>query len=304
MHTEQSMGHTKNPIRFKATGDKAIPLSKTLFLTGTVTLLLLLSSCGGGGGSASFSSAPPADDAIWQPAVTDTFHLQLSGVLDTSVQADIYDIDLFDTSAAQIAQLQQQGRKVVCYFSAGSSEDWRSDFASFQPADMGNPLAGWPGENWLDIRSDNVRDIMQTRMDLAVSKGCDGVDPDNVDGYTNNTGFPLTAQDQLDYNLFLSTEAHARGLAIGLKNDVDQLDELADSFDFAVNEQCHEYDECDGYQAFTSLGKPVLNAEYLSDYVNNTGGAFDVLCADAQVENLRTLVLPLNLDGTFRLSCD
>lgn len=65
-----------------------------------------------------------------------------AGEVQHLAQADIYDIDLFDTSAVLIAQLQQQGRKVVCYFSAGSSEDWRSDFASFQAADMGNPLSG------------------------------------------------------------------------------------------------------------------------------------------------------------------
>jgi len=246
----------------------------------------------------------PVMNAVWQPNLLDSFHLQLRGVLTTNVAATIYDIDLFDTSAAQIAQLKQQGHKIVCYFSAGSSENWRPDFASFLATDMGNPLQGWPGENWLDIRSDNVRSIMRTRMNLALDKGCDGIDPDNVDGYTNPTGFPLTAQDQLDYNRFLSSEAHSRGLAAGLKNDVGQLSDLAATFEFAVNEQCHESAECADYQAFTSLGKPVLNVEYQSRYVSNTDGAYDELCDSARAENLRTLVLPLLLDGSFRLSCD
>lgn len=52
------------------------------------------------------------------------------------------------------------------------------------------------------------------RLDVAVYKGCDGVEPDNVDGYTNNTGFILTAEDQLMYNRFLADEAHERGLLI------------------------------------------------------------------------------------------
>ena len=46
-----------------------------------------------------------------------------------------------------------------------------------------------------------------TNACIAVQKGCDGVDPDNVDGYTNKTGFPLTAKDQLAYNKFLAQEA-------------------------------------------------------------------------------------------------
>ena len=45
----------------------------------------------------------------------------------------------------------------------------------------------------MDIRSTVVRNIMTARMDLAVSKGCDGIEPDNVDGYESNTGFPITA---------------------------------------------------------------------------------------------------------------
>lgn len=233
----------------------------------------------------------------------DTFHLQLSGVLATNVAADIYDIDLFDTSPTQIAQLKQQGHKVVCYFSAGSSENWRPDFAQFLMADMGNPLQGWSGENWLDTRSGTVRKVMRARLDLALSKGCDGVDPDNVDGYTNYTGFLLTAHDQLDYDRFLSAQAHSRGLAIGLKNDVAQLSALATSFDFAVNEQCHEFDECTGYRAFTSKDKPVLNVEYQKRFVDNIDGAFVALCVRARAENLHTLVLPLLLDGSFRLSC-
>ncbi|MFP3534108.1 endo alpha-1,4 polygalactosaminidase, partial [Burkholderia sp. SIMBA_042] len=89
--------------------------------------------------------------------------------------------------------LKSQGKRVVCYFSAGSSENWRSDYSQFTAADQGNPLDGWAGERWLDTRSANVRRIMTARMDLAKSKGCDGIDPDNVDGYTNNPGLPLTA---------------------------------------------------------------------------------------------------------------
>jgi len=67
-------------------------------------------------------------------------------------------------------------------------------------------------------------------------KGCDGVEPDNVDGYTNDTGFNLTSNDQIQYNKFLANEAHQRGLSIGLKNNLDQIEVLEPFFDFAVNE--------------------------------------------------------------------
>ena len=44
----------------------------------------------------------------------------------------------------------------------------------------------------MNLKSDNVRKIMQARLDVAKEKGCDGVDPDNVDGYDNENGLDLT----------------------------------------------------------------------------------------------------------------
>lgn len=238
----------------------------------------------------------------WQPSVADTWQWQLRGKINTSYTVNVYDIDLFDTDAATIAQLKRTGRKVVCYFSAGSAESWRADYGAFKPADKGKAMRGWAGENWLDVRSANVRQIMKQRLDHAAVKGCDGVEPDNVDGYDNDTGFALTAQDQLDFNRFLAEEAHARSLAIGLKNDVNQLAALEPFFDFAVNEECHEQNECAGYVAFTDKKKPVFNAEYRASYRTEAGRR--ALCAAAKKANLRTLVLPKALDDSFRFSCD
>src|SRR6185503_12555875 len=103
---------------------------------------------------------------------------------------------------------------------------------------------------------------MRARMDVAVTRGCDAVDPDNVDGFANPSGFPLTAEDQLDYNRFLAAEAHARGLAVGLKNDVGQVDDLVADFDFQVNEECFDYDECDTLVPFVDAGKAVFQLQY------------------------------------------
>ena len=284
-----------------------------------VTVVGTLAACGGGGDDNSGGSVVRVSEAAtltpkaassstvsnptrWMPSVTDTWQLQLQGTLNTSYNVAVYVIDLFDTPQSTITALQAQGRRVVCYFSAGSSEDWRPDFSKFQASDMGNALSGWAGERWLDTRSANVRSIMAARMDLAVSKGCDGVDPDNVDGYTNNPGFPLTAATQLDYNRYLATEAHARGLAAGLKNDVGQLADLASSFDFAINEQCFQYNECGGYSAFTTQGKPVFNVEYATKWKDPTKRP--ALCAKAAALNIRTLVLPLALNDKYRYSCD
>jgi hypothetical protein len=257
-------------------------------------------STSSGGASATTTSAA----THWMPVQTDTWQWQLTGAIDTSYQVGVYDIDLFDAPQSVIDSLKAQGRRVVCYFSAGTAENWRSDYSRFLPSDLGNSVQGWSGERWVDTRSTNVRNIMSARLDLAVSKGCDGVEPDNVDGYTNNPGLPLDSSTQADFNLFIANAAHARHLAVALKNDIEQLGALGASFDFAVNEQCHAFNECSAYGAFLASGKAVFNAEYASKYVQNTGGARDQLCQTAKTEHLRTLVLPQALNDSFRFSCD
>ena len=249
------------------------------------------------------TDVPPLTTGNWyQPGVLTTWQWQLEEDLNSSYAVDLYDIDLFDTSTATIEQLKTDGHKVICYFSAGSYENWRDDAVDFSAADYGRTLDGWEGERWLDIRSANVHSIMLARLELAVSKGCDGVEPDNMDGYSNSSGFSLTADDQLAYNRYLANQAHALGLSIGLKNDLEQIPELVEYFDFAVNEQCFEYDECDVLMPFTDVGKAVFNAEYKASYVDDAS-ARNSMCVEAMNLQMSSLVLPLNLDDSFRLSC-
>ena len=248
---------------------------------------------------------PPAD--WFRPGVATTWQWQLqpnaAGKINTSYDVDVYDIDLFDTSPELIADLHAAGRKVICYFSAGTFEDFRSDSGEFLASEMGKNLGDFPDEKWLDIRSNNVLRIMLARLDLAVQKNCDGVEPDNVDGYVNDSGFNLSAADQLAFNRRIADEAHARGLSVGLKNDLDQIPDLVDCFDFAVNEQCFEFAECDLLQPFLDAGKPVFSAEYASNLVNDSA-ARAALCADARGRKLHTLILPIDLDDSFRFSCE
>ena len=246
---------------------------------------------------------PPILNGNWyQPAVGTTWQWQLKNTVDTSYDVEMYDIDLNDSPVSLIQELQASGKKVICYFSAGSYEDWRSDANQFAASDLGANLDGWPGERWLDIRSSNVHSIMQSRLDLAQQKGCDGVEPDNMDGYSNDSGFDLTATDQLAYNRFIANEAHKRDLSVGLKNDLAQINNLVDYFDFILNEQCFEYSECNILTAFINQGKAAFNVEYLQEYVDSAT-ARDSICQQSNTLQISTLVLPLLLDNQFRYSC-
>ena len=190
-------------------------------------------------------------------------YIQYSGEIDLTQPMDVYNIDLFDTNPAVIAQLHERGVYVMCYFSAGTMEDWRPDANAFPENIIGNPLEDWPGEYWLDIRAiDSLKPVIESRLDLAAQKGCDGVDPDNVNGFENETGFPLNYQDQLNFNIYLAKTAHAKGLDVGLKNDLSQISDLVSYFDWALNEECFYFDECDALKPFQQAGKPVFVIEY------------------------------------------
>lgn len=156
---------------------------------------------GGGGGSqgegsqpsstSTFSPVPsPGPTNLWQPAVNSSWQIILLDPMSlptdaSSVSPDVavYDIDMFTNSQDTINTLKRIGKKVICYFSAGSYEPGRPDSADFTSSDKGSELDGWPGEYWLDLKSQNVRSIMKKRIQYAASKGCDAIDPDNVDGY-------------------------------------------------------------------------------------------------------------------------
>jgi hypothetical protein len=204
--------------------------------------------------------------AAWRPAPGTTWQWQLSGPVDTSVDAQVYDVDLFDTPQETIDALHFSGRKVVCYFSAGSYEIRRPDSESFPRRVLGSSLdPPYASERWLDVRSTTLRPIMAARLDLARDKQCDGVEPDNLDGYENKSGFKLKARHQRAYNRFIAEQAHERGLAVGLKNNARQVSALEPSFDFAIVEQCFEFDECQKYTPFIDAGKAVFAVEYDGD---------------------------------------
>ncbi|MEU8943046.1 endo alpha-1,4 polygalactosaminidase [Streptomyces goshikiensis] len=204
----------------------------------------------------------PAPGERWQPRPGTGWQWQLTGRLDTSVKVPVYDVDGFNTTKEQVARLRKDGRKTICYVSTGAWEDFRPDADAF-PKQLLGAGNGWKGERWLDIRRlDSLEPLMGKRFDMCRDKGFDAVEPDNMDGYLNTSGFPLTAADQLKYNRLIAKLAHDRGLSVGLKNDLEQIPELVGDFDFAVNEQCAQYQECERLTPFVKAGKAVFHVEY------------------------------------------
>lgn len=229
----------------------------------------------------------------WHPTVGLTWQWQIGDTdIDTSIETDVYDIDLY-VDQPIIDELNTIGRKVICYISVGSWEDWRPDKDQFPPEVLGKDYDGWPGEKWLDIRQiDKLAPIMLARLDLCKAKGFDAVEPDNMEIYTNDTGFPLTYEDQLKFALWLADEAHKRGLAIGQKNAADQVVDLMDVYDFAITEDYFFYNEAEKMLPYIEAGKPVFAAEY-----TDLPGNFSAFCEQAKRLKFSVILKKRGLDA-------
>lgn len=210
------------------------------------------------------AAAAPGAAAIWQPRPeVAAWQWQLQGKIDTGLAAGVFDVDGFETSKATVRQLHRLGRKVVCYLDVGSWESYRPDAGRFPATAIGNRYEGFPDERWLDIRRfRSFAPALERRFALCARKGFDAVEPDNLAGWENDTGFEIAAADQLRFNRWIARQAHRRGMAVALKNDGPQVQGLVDSFDFAIVEECFQYDECGLYKPFVESGKAVFEAEY------------------------------------------
>jgi hypothetical protein len=244
-------------------------------------------------------TTPPLARDWWRPTAGLTWQWQLTGKLDLDLHTDVIDIDL-DVGEAVVDHFHRKGVKVICYISVGSHENWRSDADQFPKEALGKDYEGWSGEKWLDIRRiDLLAPIMLARLERCAAKGFDGVEPDNMQIWDNDTGFPITYQDQLRYALWLAEEAHKRGLAIGQKNAPDQTKDMVDVYDFAITEDAFYYGWAKQLSPYIQAGKPVFAAEY-----TDLPGNFETFCRQAEQLGFSLILKRRDLDAWVKTCQD
>ncbi|WP_210587306.1 endo alpha-1,4 polygalactosaminidase [Streptomyces sp. GESEQ-35] len=156
----------------------------------------------------------------------------------------------------------------ICYVNAfqaqpDAEQEWPADLL-LRDADGGVVIDEDWDEALLDIGTAAKRTRIAGRVgewiDGCADKGFDAVEPDNYDSYTRSDGL-LTADDATAFIALLSRQAHARHLAIGQKNTVELAGQRKKAgLDFAVAEECGQYDECGEYaEAFDDR---VVDIEY------------------------------------------
>ncbi len=254
-------------------------------------------------------------DNIWKPALATSWHWMLDHALDINDPKDMglvdpngkalkvappttYDIDWEMNSAKTVRQLHAMNKSVICYVDVGAYETYRADAKKFPKAVRGNPDSHWEGSYWLDIRRLEVLiPIMRARFQVCKDKGFDAIEPDEVDGYANDSGFKLSYNDQLTYNRAIADLAHSMGMSVGLKGDIEQVRDLWKHFDWTLNEQCYEFEECDALtKYFIANGKAVFHVEYDDPFSGHQVKTSE-FCPQANAANFNSMKMPLDLSG-------
>lgn len=262
-----------------------------IFLAAVLTYVLIMR------GKANHKAAM----AKWRPAVGTSWQIQLNEpVSNPSYKAYVYDVDYFDNNKTTIELLHSMGRRVICHFSAGTYETWQStDTATYQHSVLGNSVMGWGIERWIDIRQNSVKKIMADRILTAQQNGCDGIIPDNINGYLTDTGFNITVTESTAYVRYLAGLAHASKLSVGLINAPELINSTLDVIDFGMNEGCAASGTCSRYQPLIQAGKPVFHVEYAT---GTNSESLDKACNAAGTYAFSTLIKKAVLDE-WSLEC-
>jgi hypothetical protein len=256
-------------------------------------------------------SAPAAAATVaagWTPRPGVQWQWQLSSTPTATQLATAYasgarafDIDGDDATPAAVTAIHALGAGVgaVCYIDVGGWEDYRLDAANFPASVKGKTIGGWPSEKWLDVRQITVlKPLMRARVQMCASKGFDAVEPDLLDGFENSTGFPITGAQQIAYNTMVAGLAHEAGMTVAQKGDVDQSAALQPFFDWTLNEQCGQYNECGPLSVYKAAGKPLWIVEYSSK------AKFPKLCAiDYPLAGAAAMLKSVSLTADPRTPC-
>ena len=205
----------------------------------------------------------------YKPPVGASYYHQESGAIDMNQKVAIYSIPLYSGSA--ISHLKGSNIKVLCQYSVGL---WKDGQPALDKQYLGKQQAD--NRYVMDIRQDAVKQYVSQFLTSAQQFSCDGFEPLDMNVFSMDNGLNLTIQDQETFSTWLATEAHSKGLTIGLYNALLQLS-LINNFDYATAINCYAQNQCDNYRSVITSNKPVFDME--------TSLSTDKFCSSANSQN-------------------
>ncbi|MEV6413056.1 endo alpha-1,4 polygalactosaminidase [Kribbella sp. NPDC051718] len=204
-----------------------------------------------------------ANAAVTLPPTHAKFDYQIGGAYTPPAGVQVVTRDRTASPAA--------GLYNICYVNAfqvqpGEQSQWESDLLLRDSAGRLVIDEDW-GEPLLDIRGAKAARVaakVNGWIDGCATKGYKAIEPDNYDSYERSKNLITTAQART-YLKLLADHAHVKNLAIAQKNTVDLAQyRTTVGLDFAVAEECGQYNECGDYVDY--FGNNVIVIEY-----TNTG---------------------------------
>jgi hypothetical protein len=233
-------------------------------------------------------NADAATAAVTLPPVNAKFDYQIgaaytppSGVQvvsrdrEAAPAAGLYNIcyvNAFQVQPQEVAWWQQNHDDLLLRDSSGKyvvDGDWNEIVLDIRTAAKRTALAG----------------VVNGWIDGCAAAGYRAVEPDNIDTF-DRFGKLLTKAQAVAYLQLLAPHAHAKGLAIAQKNTTTLGGQgKAAGLDFAIAEECGQYDECGDYTDV--YGNNVIAIEYTSGgfrkACNSIGAKVSVVRRDVNV---------------------
>ncbi|HEY2794263.1 MAG TPA: endo alpha-1,4 polygalactosaminidase [Micromonosporaceae bacterium] len=196
----------------------------------------------------------------WTAGYGQRWQIQLGGSIDESMNVTYYDLDPVTTTQETVHAIASSKHRMICHLNIDAIDVVTPD-AAMLPAKVKGKAAG-DRLQWLNIREwSAVGPVVRNALDLCKTKGFQGVDADMADGYAYDTGFDLTAADQIAYDRNVVSMAQGMGLAIAVRTTPALVAALEPDTDFAVIAGCAEAGTCTEYRAYAQHNKPVLDVE-------------------------------------------
>jgi glycosyl hydrolase family 114 len=268
----------------------ALKRYRNRIVIGAAVMAVATAAVGAGIGSADASTRLGSAATPWAPPPANaTFDYQIGEPYTPPAGVTVVSRD---HDAAPAAGLYN-----VCYVNAFQAQTqdaswWKTNHPDLLLHDKNGNLV--IDKDWNEILLDystaakraGLTTIVGGWMDQCASKGFKGVEPDNLDSYTRSKSL-LTESEAVAYAASLTSYAHGKGLAVAQKNDADLSTANAKQagFDFAVAEQCADYDECQNYTA--TYGSHVIVIEYsqskFTKACNAYGSTLSIVLRDVDV---------------------
>ncbi|MFI6587953.1 endo alpha-1,4 polygalactosaminidase [Embleya sp. NPDC050493] len=270
--------------RFAAVAATTAAIAGTLFLSTSADANTGADS-GAEASSTASAAAPAKAAAITLPPAHADFDYQIGGAYTPPTGVGVVTRDHGASPAP--------GLYNICYVNAFQAQpkaegDWPADLLLRRSDDSIVYDGKWK-EALLDLRTPEKRAAVADKVDALIdecaNKGFQAVEPDNYDSFTRSEDL-LTDANAQDYIALLSAHAHRRGLAIAQKNTAELAENrTALGLDFAVAEECGQWNECNDYTKY--FGNNVIVIEYtakgLSNACSKWGDKLSVIRRDVDV---------------------